>query len=446
MKKSIIFTLVFMGLLMGSIFLRNCFCQEFDTYTNEQLGISFGKPKDWSVFIDGGTIFIKPSYDNATGVFLYPVLRTNSKMSALSFIRFAYDQAKLQYPDLNIIDKRVNADDTLAEITAVYTKQGGVVQGFYMVSIDKNRGLFCGYEATGNEFDNGHGILGNILKSLKITPLTFYNATKENTGKPTIDINNLVTKASSDGTMFAAVPSDWTVNGGNFAFFAGPADEKMGITATNDHQPTTYDPYQYLINNLMPFFRCTGTVVTKREPNYEIMKAQPYPANAENFIGEATQANGQKVYFWMMVNATTVTPMGTGFVSTIGFYAVPELFERNAKVLYAITASVNPNQELIMSNLNANLNRLNQASKTISETSDVVIQGLRSSTANWDRAMDKYNYYLSGEEARYSPLENRIYVVDSNLENYASNPHYPQEMLTTVPDNKWNTLVHERNY
>jgi hypothetical protein len=79
----------------------------------------------------------------------------------------------------------------------------------------------------------------------------------------------------------------------------------------------------------------------------------------------------------------------------------------------------------------------------MAETADVVIQGLRSHTANWDRALDKYNYYLSGEEARYSPLENRIYVVDSHLEKYASNPNYPQEMLTEVPYHLWNKLPHE---
>ena len=66
--------------------------------------------------------------------------------------------------------------------------------------------------------------------------------------------------------------------------------------------------------------------------------------------------------------------------------------------------------------------------------------------ANWDRALDKYNYYLSGEEARCSPLENRLYVVDSNLQKYVSNPNYPQEMLTEVPDHLWIKLPHERKY
>jgi hypothetical protein len=99
-----------------------------------------------------------------------------------------------------------------------------------------------------------------------------------------------------------------------------------------------------------------------------------------------------------------------------------------------------------MSRLRQNLDGLARASKTMSQTSDIVIQGLRSSSANTDRAIDKYNYYLSGEEARYSPLENRIYVVDSNLSNYAVNPNYPQEILTTVPDQLWNNLPHERIY
>jgi hypothetical protein len=58
--------------------------------------------------------------------------------------------------------------------------------------------------------------------------------------------------------------------------------------------------------------------------------------------------------------------------------------------------------------------------------------------------MDRYNHYLSGEEARYSPGENRIYGGNSNLEKHAGNPRYPREMLTDVPDKLWNKLPHER--
>jgi hypothetical protein len=109
-----------------------------------------------------------------------------------------------------------------------------------------------------------------------------------------------------------------------------------------------------------------------------------------------------------------------------------------------MTASMGPNQQEIMRVLHQNLDRLGQASRTMSATGDVVIQGLRSGSANLDRTIDKYNYYLSGEEARYSPLENRVYVVDSHLEQYAGNPRYPQEALTSVPDALWNRLPHER--
>jgi len=96
------------------------------------------------------------------------------------------------------------------------------------------------------------------------------------------------------------------------------------------------------------------------------LSSQRYSSKAENFIGETTQSGRQKISFWMMVNAATL-PVG-GFVNTIGFYAVPELFERNSKVLYAITASMSPNQQEIMGRLNENLRRLGQASKTMAET------------------------------------------------------------------------------
>lgn len=435
--------------------------QVYEVYSNQQLGISLNKPKNWEVFVLNGTIFIKPSYDSRISIFLIPILRIHPKMEAMSFIYFVYEHARTQNPNLRIGEKRANKNNTVAEVTASYTHKDTkkMMKGFYLVSIDEGRGIFCGYEASKDQFDNNHTILRTILRSLKLTPFNFYNATKSgqfhtsaysSVGKemtPTIDIKKLTIKLSADRTMYLAVPPDWTVGGGNYSLIATPPDEKMGVTATNDAQPGIFDPYGYLMNKLLPFYRCTGTVIHKREPNEEIMRfsrSQGYSSKAENFIGETTQSGRQKILFWMMVNAATL-PAG-GFVNTIGFYAVPELFERNSKVLYAIAATMSPNQQEIMGRLNENLRRLGQASKTMAETTDVVIQGLRSHTANWDRALDKYNYYLSGEEARYSPLENRIYVVDSNLQKYTSNPNYPQEMLTEVPDQLWNKLPHERSY
>jgi hypothetical protein len=435
--------------------------QVYEVYSNQQLGISLNKPKDWEVFVLNGAIFVKPSYDSRISIFLIPILRVHSKMEALSFIYYVYEHARTQNPDLRIGEKRANKNNTVAEVTASYTQKDSkeTIKGFYLVSIDEGRGIFCGYEARKDQFDSNHTVLRTILRSLKLTPFDFYNATKSGqfhtgahppAGKemtPTIHIKDLTIKLSSDHSMYLAVPPDWTVGGGNYSLIATPPDEKMGITATNDGRPGILDPYRYLMNKLLPFYRCTGTVIHKREPNEEMMRfsrSQGYSSKAENFIGETTQSGRQKILFWMMVNAA-VLPAG-GFVNTIGFYAGPELFERNSKVLYAIASSMSPNQQEIMGRLNENLKRLGQASKTIAETTDVVIQGLRSHTANWDRALDKYNYYLSGEEARYSPLENRIYVVDSNLQKYTSNPNYPQEMLTEVPDHLWNKLPHERRY
>ncbi len=435
--------------------------QSYEAYSNQQLGISLSKPKEWGVFVLNGTIFIKPSYNSRIGVFLIPILRAHPKMQALSFIHFAYEYGRAEHPDLRIGEKRVNKNNTVAEVTASYTHKAAneMIKGFYLVSLDEGRGIFCGYEASRDKFDHNHGILWTVLKSLKLAPFHFYGSTKRDqlhtsapsSAKremtPTIDINKLTMKLSYDRTMYLAVPPDWTVGGGNYSLIATPPDEKMGITATNDAQPGIFDPYRYLMTKLLPFYRCTGTVIHKREPNEEMMRfcrSQGYSSKAENFIGETTQSGRQRVVFWMMVNAATL-PAG-GFVNTLGFYAVPELYERNSRVLYAIAASMSPNQQEIMGRLNENLKRLGQASKTMAETTDVVIRGLRSHTANWDRALEKYNYYLSGEEARYSPLENRIYVVDSNLQKYASNPGYPQEMLTEVPDHLWNKLPHERSY
>lgn len=432
----------------------------YEHYTSKELGISLSKPIGWEVAVAKDAIFVKEGAGGSAGIFLFPIYRADPWMEAVAFIRFMYEQALAEHPDLKIEERRANGNNSVAEVTARYTEREikSVTRGFYLVSIEGGRGIFCGYEAPAGKFDRSHAVLRHVLKNLRISPVTFYKATRsgklrtdggaapEKQQAPTIDVNKLQLQLSSDRTMYLAVPADWTVGGGNYSLIATPPDKKMGITATNDAQPATRDPHTYLMKALLPFYKCSSTVVHKREVNEAIMafsRSQGYSARAENFVGETTQGDGQRVYFWIMVNAAAL-PHGGGFVSTVGFYAVPKLFQRNSRVLYALAASMGPNQQKIMKVLRENLGRLDNASQTIAATGDLVIQGLRSRTANWDRAMDKYNYYQSGEEARYSPLENHIYVVDSNLEKYAGNPRYPQEMLTAVPDYLWNQLPHVR--
>jgi hypothetical protein len=375
-------------------------------------------------------------------------------------VRFAADQAVKEHPELAIEERRANTNNTVAEVTARRTsdRTGQPVRGFYLISLEGGRGLYCGYEEPAAAFDRTHTMLKGVLKDLRISPVTFDSAmrtskvysegnTPSQTGlPPTIDRNRLVVKLSVDRTMYLAVPPEWTVGGGNYSVIATPPDGSMGITSTNDAQPRTFDPYTYLMQALLPWYKCTGAIIYKRMPNGPLMKfsrSQGYSSKAENYVGEAKNGDGRRVFFWFSVNAATTLP-GAGFVSTIGFFGVPELFERNVLMLYAMTASMGPNQAEIMRVLGENLDRLGQASRTISATNDLVIQAVRGQGAGIDRLIDKYNYYKTGEEARYSPIENRIYVVDSNLDRYAGNPNYPQEMLTSVPDALWNQLPHRR--
>jgi len=87
---------------------------------------------------------------------------------------------------------------------------------------------------------------------------------------------------------------------------------------------------------------------------------------------------------------------------------------------------------------------LDRVSKTVSATGDIVIQGLRVGSASLDRSIDTYNDSRSREEARYSPLENRSYVVDAHLEQFAANPSYPQEALVDVSVGLWNQFPRQR--
>ncbi len=435
---------------------------EYDTYSNPDLGISFSKPSNWNVFIADGTIYIKPSIDSPTGIFLTPILRAHIKMQALSFIWFVYERAKTVYPDLVLSDKKANSNNTMAEVSALFTKNNTPVTGFYMVSIDNGRGLFCGYEDIKNNFDGSYAALKQVLKTLNVGPQTFYNGTSKgqvyggsaaakNNLSPTIDPDRFVTKALSDGSMYIRCPSDWQADGGNYFFAAHSPDGKMGVFTSNDHQPRTFDPKTYLLSQLMPFMKCSNTTITKVEANNDYMKllqSQGIPSNASNFYGETTTLEGLRLSYGIMLSASNMQGLGAadGYVTSYGAFAEPKLLDRNFNVLVAMALSITADNSVIMGNMRANLDRLNAVSKTISQTSDVTISMVRGSSANTDRVIDKYNYYLSGEEARYSPLENKIYVVDSNLAAYASNPNYQNEMLTNVPDSKWNTLSHDRTY
>lgn len=434
----------------------------YDIYTNQNLGISFSKPSNWNVFITDGTVYIKPSMQSPTVIFLTPILRTHSKTEALSFIRFVYDMAIKVYPDLILTDKRANSNNTMAEVSAVFRKNNTLVTGFYMVSIDNGKGLFCGYEDVKNDFDNKYTMLKQILKTLKIKPQEYFNGTSQgqfyggnayasNKINPTIDPAQFVTKASSDRTTYIRCPSDWRANGNNYFFLADSPDGKMGDFTSNDHQPKTFDLKTYLLYQLMPFMKCSNTTITKVEPNHDYMnllKLQGIPSNASNFYGETTNELGFRLKYSILLSASRFEAYGSpgGYVTSYGAFAVPELFDRNFNILVAMALSITADNSLIMGNLRQNLDRLNAVSKTISQTGDVTISMVRSSAANTNRVIDKYNYYLSGEEARYSPVENRIYVVDSKLDAYVSNPNYPNEMLTNVPDSKWKTLLHDRTY
>jgi hypothetical protein len=389
----------------------------YDTYVNQALGISFNKPAGWNVFIADGTVYVKPSLQSPTNVFLTPILRAHPKMQALSFIRFVYDMAKKIYTDLALSAKRSNLNNTMAEVSVTFTNKNVPVKGFYMVSIAGGRGIFCGYEDVKNKFDGKYAALRQILKTLKVQPREFYQGTNRgqvyggsaisNNMGPTIDTSHFVTKVAPDGTMYIACPPEWQTGGGNYFFIAHSPDGGMGVFTSNDHQPKTFDPQSYLKYQLMPWMKCSNITITKTEPNVDYMKmlqSQGVPSKAVNFYGETNNGAGLRLRYGIMVSVTQAYGVPGGYVTTYGAFAVPELFNRNFNTLVAMALSIAADNAVIMGNLRANLDRLNSVSKTISQTGAITISMVRSAAASTDRIIDKYNYYQSGEEARYSPL------------------------------------------
>lgn len=423
-------------------------------------GVELLRPAGWKVSVENGAVFVRSPADDGTQVFFCPLLRPVPGLTALSFVRFAVGQAEAVYESFAIESRRANQAGTLAEVRTRFVDKGRRLRGFYIVSVDQGRGLFCGYEAPEGTFEPEATLLKKMLPGFRINPQPFdavaggggtggtgAAGSGRTGGGPTIDPRSMVVRQGTDGSMFITVPPDWKVGGGNYALAANPPDNSMGVFMTNDHSSFGGDPGSYFQSRLIPFLRCSNVRVTSTVPEQEVMQMaaqQGLQATSVRYRGSATSAEGMNMEFAIVVSLFRVPQYGSGWTTCAGTFARPELFGRNQEVLEAIVRSISPNQAVLQQRQRENSARLAQISRTISETGDIVASTLDSHRQGMNRIIDKYNYHLAGEEARYSQLENRIYVVDQNLSSYASNPNYPQEMLSNVPDDLWNRLPHER--
>lgn len=263
-----------------------------------------------------------------------------------------------------------------------------------------------------------------------------------------INLQSLVLRTGIDGTMLISVPPNWTVGGGNMVLAAVSPGETMGVLHINDLSPMVYDGAQYIAGTFFPYFQCGNTIIHARELNTELMTllaSQGLSCQAENFAGETFRNTGVLLHFFLTVNYLSM-PFGGIIANTFGFFAQPSLFKKNARALWIITSTLCPNQGQIQANQRIQGNRFDQISQTITETDHIVYNTISAHNETMDRMTDKYSYYSSGEDARYSSAENRIFVVDGSAPGYAENPRYPGDVLQQVPDHLWNKLPHERDY
>lgn len=430
----------------------------YESFSDAEIGVSVVKPVGWQVYAHQGTITLKPSCDSRRAVFVHPVFKVAPGADALTFLRNLCDHLVSERPDTVVQSRRTSRDGSLGLLTVTYRdpQDGARLRALYLVNKSGDKGLLSGYQSPAGEFDREGSTFRTVLASLRVESAAFHRTTMRNTAyssdvhpsiTSTINTENLQIKSSTDGTMYLAVPPNWTVNGGNYSLIAVSPDGKMGVTATHDHQPRTFDLRSYLLDHLIPFYGCTGTKISSAQRDEEFIRSQSYlglPTDARRFEGSTTNGDGLRVRFGILVYATR-TVGNSGYVGTLGIYAAPELYDRDRDVLACMALSMQPDREKCMARLRKNLAGLAAASATMSQSNDVVAEAIRTGTANINRAIDKYNYYLSGEEARYSPTENRIFVVDSHLAEYAMNPRYPQEVLVDVPDHLWDQLPHERD-
>lgn len=183
-----------------------------------------------------------------------------------------------------------------------------------------------------------------IFIALIVTLVCIINFAAYSSENTTIDTSKLVVKTSSDNTLCISVPPDWTVTGGNPAFMATAPDGIMGVFSTADSSSKMLDPQEYLTRYLLPFFQCKDITIEKREANSETVKmfeSAGIKARAENFWINAAGKDGAKLKIMTIISAAD-NKLGGSIVCCTGFYAPPELFDKNYAALNIIFSSMRP--------------------------------------------------------------------------------------------------------
>ena len=118
--------------------------------------------------------------------------------------------------------------------------------------------------------------------------------------------------------------------------------------------------------------------------------------------------------------------------SCTGTLARADVFSANYPLLVTMARSIGPNQEVVMARWKANSDRIMAASRTSSETVDLVISTVDSQMRRDPYAA--YNEYLRGEQTVRSDYDGGTYTVDSDVDtDTAVDPRDGQSGLHRVP-------------
>jgi hypothetical protein len=423
----------------------------YERYEDPIRGFSLQKPAGWSVAIDDGMILLAEPASGEQVILIAPLAvgqGTPPMSIAAAVAKYYFDN----FPDYRIDGSWQHSNGRTVRANFHYTDRGGAGRiGTFIVTIDGRMDCLVGFDSSTRYAEAHREAFLAAVQSFSLNRYQFFRTSSPKsapqTRTPTI-AGEFAVRSSADNTAYVYCPTHWKIGGGNIAFYAGEPDESMGVISYTQPYYSQAPPTNaaaWLPEFAGKLLRASDLRILRSAPNVEQMeqcRAAGLNADVTSFIVRFLYGyqNNQVFDGYFDVTIAQATP-ASGFILTTGALARTDLFERNIEILVSIARSIGTNMQVVMRQQQEQFARLRQASRTMSQTSDIVIATINQMNRDQDRIHAKMNDYYGGYQTKISTADNDVRRFDPYLPNSVADPQYPGYEYRPLTNDEWDRYL-----
>jgi len=427
-------------------------------YEDTKRGFSFYLPDGWSVRTQGAAIMLFK--DRESNIQLIPLFCPDSAIDPEQTVDMFYRKESLRRSDLIVLQHNSDRDRNTSEMIIQYTSEDGAhMTGLLMCRASGSRGMMIAFQSRSEQYGAMRFVLTAVLSSLELKESLFHSTrglqpSEDETGKSApsaVRLENLVLKRSMpDGSVFGMMPQDWEFGGGlDVGVIAHDRKGNMGVRLVNIPVYSGFpsaSPSEFLLAYVLPPSGLKQIEVIEKMPlpQYDaVLQANGIQSVTEGVEFYAVSQMGLPLKCGATASIQTMPLMLNAEIRAA--WAGRDVYDGVKDILRDMAFSLSPDPAAVQRRIRAQEAAHEKLSSTIAATSDLVISSCDSHMRDSNRIIEKLNYYLAGEQAFISTLEDKVYVGKVEWGDYIQNPRYPQEtMYADVPAEKWDKLPHSR--